>query len=412
MKNLTREQKIFIKITQAYVAAYPQIGFQFYFDEVEQPVIGNGSKVVKTRFVKADYLFKRIFREGNMGLGEGYSEGLIQTKDEDYKELLLVFVSATSLTILRQLSLLDIVAIVRARAAGYFGKVAQNTDINSHYSLSEWFDDEADSNKFFFYWLTDDYHLYSCGKWDDGVKTLNEAQLNKLQFYAQRLNISQASRGKTLLDLGCGWGGVLFFMAEHYGVRCKGLTLSTAQFQYISQEIVRRNLQDLVSVELKNVYEMSGKYDYIISIGMLEHINRYDDLYSKMTRSLNPEGQALLHSIYTERIYYRTDPWLLKYIFPYGASPHFSTNMRRYRKYFGYVDTVKMPPLSYPKTLDCWFADFCKNEDKIRILLHNSKVKDVDFAVRTFKHYLAVASASLTKSGFVANTLLKNPPTS
>jgi len=398
-----------MRIVRAYAAEYPGTRFKFSFDDIEQPVVGTGDRTINASFSKAGYLFKRIFREGNMGLGEGYAQGLIQVKDEDYKDLLLVFVYASSRKILRHLPLLDMLAIARARAAGYFSKNRTDVDINSHYSLSDWFDSDEDSNRFFFYWLTDEYRLYTCAKWDKETKTLNEAQLNKLQFYAQRLGINEDSRGKTMLDLGCGWGGAMFFMAERFGVRCKGLTLSTAQVDYISKEIVRRNLQDLVTVELKDAHDLSGKYDYIISIGLLEHISRYDDLYGKIARALKPGAAALLHSINTERIYYKTDRWLLKYIFPYGASPHFSTNMKRYRKHFRFVDANKLPYLSYPKTLDCWYEDFCKNESQIRDLLSHSKVEDVDFAVRTFKHYLAIASASLTKSGFVANTLLKDP---
>jgi cyclopropane-fatty-acyl-phospholipid synthase len=199
-------------------------------------------------------------------------------------------------------------------------------------------------------------------------------------------------------------------MAERFGVRAKGLTLSSAQHRYITQEIARRHLQDLVTVELRNVHEMEGAYDYIISIGMLEHISDYEDLYRKTSRALNPGGQALMHSIYSESWFYKADRWFLKYIFPYGSCPNFPSNMRYFSKYFHVVEPKKMPNLSYPKTLDAWFANFCRAEPQIRELLQRkSKVKDVDFAVRTFKHYLAIASVSLTFSGFVGNILLKEP---
>ena len=142
-------------------------------------------------------------------------------------------------------------------------------------------------------------------------------------------------------------------------------------------------MQDLVTVELRNVHDMEGKYDYIISIGMLEHITDFEDLYKKIAGALNPGGQALMHSIYSESWFYRADRWFLKYIFPYGACPNFSSNMRCFRKYFNVVEPKKMPYLSYPKTLDAWFANFCNAEPQIRELLQqNSKVKDVDFAIQ------------------------------
>ncbi len=411
MRGLTQEQKIFLKVTSAYVGEErPDMSFRFSFDGVPQPVIGSGSRVVDVSFHNTARLFQRMFLEGNMGLGEGYSEGLIEVIDEDYKEFLGICVYATSPRILRQLSIFDMIAAVRARAGGYFSKPREHATMDNHYSLSDWFDSEDDSNRFFHYWLDRDHRMYSCGKWDPETKTLQEAETNKLEFYAKRMGIDEHSRGKALLDLGCGWGGVLFFMAERFGVRSKGLTLSAAQHHYITKEIRRRNLQDLVTVELRNVHNMEGTYDYIVSIGMLEHITDFDDLYRKTARALNPGGQALMHSIYSESWFYKADRWFLKYIFPYGACPNFSSNMRCFRKYFNFVEPKKMPSLSYPKTLDAWFANFCKAEPQIRDLLKkSSKVKDVDFAVRIFKHYLAIASASLTLSGFVGHTLVKEP---
>jgi len=411
MKGLTREQTIFITVTRAYVGEErPDLSFRFTFDGVPQPAIGSGSRMVDLSFHNAARLFQRIFLEGSMGLGEGYSEGQIEVNDEDYKEFLCICVYATSLRIFRHLSIVDMIAAVRARAGGYFSKPREHATIDNHYSLSDWFESDDDSNRFFHYWLDRDHRMYSCGKWDPETKTLEESETNKLECYATRMDIDENSRGKALLDLGCGWGGVLFFMAERFGIRAKGLTLSSAQHRYITQEIARRRLQDLVTVELRNVHEMEGTYDYIMSIGMLEHITDFDDLYRKTARALNPGGQALMHSIYSESWFYKADRWFLKYIFPYGACPNFASNMRCFRKYFHVVEPKKMPYLSYPKTLDAWFANFCRAEPQIRELLQRkSKVKDVDFAVRTFKHYLAIASVSLTFSGFVGHTLVKEP---
>ncbi|MEK7760752.1 MAG: class I SAM-dependent methyltransferase [Nitrospirota bacterium] len=411
MRGLTQEQAIFLKVTRAYVKEErPDLSFRFSFDGPPQPAIGSGSRVVDVSFHNAERLFQQIFLEGSMGLGEGYSEGLIEVKDEDYKEFLCICVYATSPRILRKLSIFDMIAAVRARAGGYFSKPRENATIDNHYSLSDWFESDDDSNRFFHYWLDRDHRMYSCGKWDPETKTLEESETNKLELYAKRLGIDARNRGKTLLDLGCGWGGILFFMAEKFGIQAKGLTLSSAQHSYITKEIRRRNLQDLVTVELRNVHNMEGTYDYIISIGMLEHITDFDDLYRKTARSLNPGGQALMHSMYSESWFYKADRWFLKYIFPYGACPNFSSNMRCFKKYFNVVEPKKMPYLSYPKTLDAWFANFCKAELQIRELLQRrSKVKDVEFAIRTFKHYLAIASVSLTFSGFVGHTLVKEP---
>ena len=196
MKGLTREQKIFLKVARAYVEEErPNMSFRFAFDGVPQPVVGSGSRIVDVSFHNAARLFQRIFLEGSMGLGEGYSEGLIEVNDEDYKEFLCICVYATSLRILRHLSLFDMIAAVRARAGGYWTKPRQHATIDNHYSLSDWFERDDDSNRFFHYWLDRDHRMYSCGKWDPETKTLEESETNKLELYAKRLGIDERSRG-------------------------------------------------------------------------------------------------------------------------------------------------------------------------------------------------------------------------
>src|SRR5690348_2954855 len=133
--NLSREQKIFIKIAKAYSKTRPDLSFQFTFDALVQPLIGsNTARKIEVSFVDSDRLFKRIFSEGNVGLGEGYSEGLIHVKDEDYKEFLFICIYATSPKILFKLSPFDIIAVIRARMAGYFTKPRQGASIDNHYS--------------------------------------------------------------------------------------------------------------------------------------------------------------------------------------------------------------------------------------------------------------------------------------
>lgn len=125
----------------------------------------------------------------------------------------------------------------------------------------------------------------------------------------------------------------------------------------------------------------------------MEHITDYEDLYTKVSASLNKEGKALIHSIFhpskEERI---VDPFLSKYIFPGGGIPQLKKNLEIFGRHFGYVDVNELPQKSYPKTLECWFTAFCKNEKEIRKLLEEkSKVRDVDYAIRVYKHYFTSA---------------------
>lgn len=258
-------------------------------------------------------------------------------------------------------------------------------------------------------WLGSPYVQYSCGRWDENTKTLEEAQINKFKFYARRLGINENSKGKTLLDLGCGWGGLMFYLAEKYDLKCHGLTLSRAQAKYVEDEIKKRNLTGLVSVEIKNIHDLEGKYDYIISVGVMEHVSDFDDLYKKISLALNPDGATLIHSMFHREFFYKTDPFLLKYIFFKGGTPRIKENLKIFRKYFKYVSKNDLPLFSYPKTLECWYDRFCAREDEIRKLLREkSRCKDVDFAVRVFKHYLILAYCGMYERGLVSNILAKN----
>jgi len=198
-------------------------------------------------------------------------------------------------------------------------------------------------------------------------------------------------------------------MAEKYNLSCKGLTLSTAQKRYVESEIKRRNLVGQVTVELKNIHDLVGKYDYIISIGVLEHIDDYDDLYKKSSLALKKTGRLLFHSIFHTNIFYKGDSFLTKYIFPGGGTPNLKQNIRIFQKYFKYVNRNDLPKLSYPKTLDCWFDKFCENEKNIRNLLEkNGKCKDINYSIRVFKHYLVFCSCGLTVNGVISNILTHN----
>jgi len=202
----------------------------------------------------------------------------------------------------------------------------------------------------------------------------------------------------------------MFYIAEHFGVICTGLTLSTAQAEYISKESKARKMENLVHVELKNAHDMEGEFDYVASIGILEHISDYDDLFEKTAHVLKKDGLALFHAMFHTEMYYKTDPFLLKYIFPGGATPNRDKSIRTFKKYFKQVDQNELPYMSYPKTLQCWFKTFCKNETNIRkLLLEKGKCEDVDKAIKIFKHYLMLAYCGLSlQDSLVLNFLLKN----
>ena len=178
-----------------------------------------------------------------------------------------------------------------------------------HYNFfDDPFENGKDANGFYLSWLNKGHIQYTCGKWDEDTKTLEEAQLNKLEFYAKRLGIDENSAGKTLVDLGCGWGGCMFFMAEKFGIRCKGVTLSTAQAEYVRDEIKKRKLENLVSVEIDDIHNSSvsllkdtiGNKECISVIGPYLY-TRYENIFDVFSNISNID--RFINSILSKKIY-------------------------------------------------------------------------------------------------------------
>jgi cyclopropane-fatty-acyl-phospholipid synthase len=165
---------------------------------------------------------------------------------------------------------------------------------------------------------------YSCAYFTDWANTLEEAQRAKLEMICRKLRLRPGDR---LLDIGCGWGGLICHAAEHHGVSAHGVTLSEAQIGLARERIAARGLSDRVSVEIRDYAELGGSYDKIASIGMYEHIGIANiDAYFGKVRGLLAEGGLFLNHAISRRAKRRKRRFaaraeqraLQKYIFPGG----------------------------------------------------------------------------------------------
>jgi cyclopropane-fatty-acyl-phospholipid synthase len=181
----------------------------------------------------------------------------------------------------------------------------------------------------FYQLFLDPQMQYSCGYFTDWNNTLEQAQLDKLEMICRKLRLQA---GEKLLDIGCGWGGLLCYAAERYGVRAHGVTLSQTQFDFTQDKIRRLGLEKQVTVELRDFATLDGKYDKIASIGMYEHVGiaNYPAYFGKINSLLRDRGLLLNHGITrpakpTRRGFRRIRPeqrLILKYIFPGGELDH------------------------------------------------------------------------------------------
>lgn len=188
------------------------------------------------------------------------------------------------------------------------------------------------SNEFYRLWL-DERMVYSCAYFESPDEDIHQAQRNKLDHICKKLRLQP---GEKLLDIGCGWGALVCWAAEHYGVQAHGITLSQNQYDYAREEICRRGLEGKVTVELRDYRTLpgDGAYDKVVSVGMFEHVGlkNLPAYFNAAHRSLKPGGLFLNHGISTDKPGWNPDTssrFINRHVFPDGELDTVSNVMCR-----------------------------------------------------------------------------------
>jgi cyclopropane-fatty-acyl-phospholipid synthase len=171
--------------------------------------------------------------------------------------------------------------------------------------------------------------VYTCAYFRDWNESLDQAQQNKLELICRKL---QLKPGERLLDIGCGWGALICYAAEHYGVHAHGVTLSESQLELVNQKIEQRGLTGRVTAALCDYNDVTQTFDKVASVGMAEHvgIKNLPGYMHKVRSILAPGGLFLNHAITrpakaTAKAFHRNSAerrLLTKYIFPGGELDH------------------------------------------------------------------------------------------
>ena len=215
-------------------------------------------------------------------------------------------------------------------------------------------------------WLDHPSMMYTCAYWKEGTKTLEEAQRNKMDHVCRKVRLKA---GETFVDVGSGWGGLLFHAWDRYGALGTGINATTEQVQETQAEIERRGLAGKIRVLECDFREIPGQYDKLLSIGTLEHAGRdqLPEVVRAHAAALKPGGLGVIHFIGHVGVR-DTEFYIREYIFPGGCIPSLSSALDWMERSGLEILDVENLRRHYALTLDVWAARFDANWDAIHAL--------------------------------------------
>jgi cyclopropane-fatty-acyl-phospholipid synthase len=289
-----------------------------------------------------------------LALGEAFMDGGLVLEKGDIYDLLALVGRNFKYRVHRPPSLLRRV-IKRLNQAN--DRITARRNVHHHYDLS------VDLYRRF---LDEDLQ-YSCAYFARPDMTLDEAQAAKKHHIMGKLRIEP---GMTVLDIGCGWGGLGLTLAEAAGAKVTGVTLSTEQQALATQRARAKALTDHAEFRLQDFRDVQGPFDRIVSVGMFEHVGvpNYDAYFQAVARLLNDDGVAVIHSIGRKDIPAETNPWIAKYIFPGGYIPALSEVLPAVERAGLWVTDIEILRLHYAETLKAWRTRFLKRREEIKEL--------------------------------------------
>tara|TARA_B100001758_G_scaffold81186_1_gene68892 strand:- start:1309 stop:2514 length:1206 start_codon:yes stop_codon:yes gene_type:complete len=343
-------------------------------------IIGNGDKSINVKIINPDF-YLMLFSSGSNGIANAYIRGFWEC--DDLYELFRGFVKNIKLIDTFETGSLKF-GILKNRLVHFFSsnsKLGSKKNIQAHYDLG---------NDFFKLFL-DDTMTYSSAIFESRNSSLKEASINKLDLICKKLNLNETDH---VLEIGGGWGSFAIHAAQNYGCEVTTTTISEEQYQYMNQRFSKLNLNKKINLLNKDYRSLSGNYDKIVSIEMIEAVGDkfLGTFFSTCSKLLKSKGQMLLQSItmpddrYSQ--YLKNTDFIQTYIFPGSCIPSLAAIKNSLKKHtnFTIYDIEDIAP-HYSKTLLYWLQNFNKNESQIRKLGY-----DENFC-RLWKYYLSYCAA-------------------
>lgn len=296
--------------------------------------------------VDDERFYKRVLKDRELGLGESYMDGWWHAKSLDgLVERMLSADLRSKLRLHPKLAVKLAWSAIRNRQT--LEKARKNAA--HHYNIGNDLYER----------MLDKRMIYSCGYWKN-AKNLDEAQEAKLDLICRKLELKP---GMTLLDIGCGWGGFAEYAARKYKVKVTGITPASEQVKVA----IARTAGLPVEILQKDYREVTGSFDRIVSIGMLEHVGpkNYKNFFKHCHKMLKNDGIMLHHTIGSNQSIHATDPWMDKYIFPGGVLPSLPQIGKAVENNLIIEDVQNFGP-DYDKTVRAWYANFVKHYPELK----------------------------------------------
>ena len=321
--------------------------------------------------------YSRILTGGTMGAAEAYIDGDWST--EQLTDVTRVF--SANIPILEAMKHKQnwfIKAGVKlAHAARKNSVSGSRENIAAHYDLG---------NEFFSLFL-DPSLMYSSAVYPKGSDNLAEASQHKLKLICEDLELKPTDH---LVEIGTGWGGMAIYAAENYGCNVTTTTISKEQLDYARAEVERRGLQDKVTLLFEDYRNLSGQFDKLVSIEMIEAVGHeyFDTYFGRVSSLLKPDGKAVIQAITINEQRYedyrKSVDFIKRYIFPGGCLPSLNiisgaltrtTDMQ--------IIDLRDIAIDYAKTLKHWHEAFMAELDAVKSLGFDEKF------IRMWRFYLS-----------------------
>jgi cyclopropane-fatty-acyl-phospholipid synthase len=321
--------------------------------------------------------YSRVLAGANLGLGEAFMDHDFEMERGTVTDFLTLLVrnrldkkleAGLSLSMKAKLAWIQLVNRVKGRRSA----------ISSHY------DYEDDS---LFEAFLDPRMIYSCGYVKDPDGTVEEFQRAKLQRMCEKLRLQP---GERLIDFGCGYGGFLIYAAQNFGITGKGCTLGRRHYERATANVAAAGLSDRIEIVLAPYEEMTGTFDKVVSVEMMEHLRRseYTRFVDTIARLLTPDGMGLFQYIACVERSNDHDPFIQKYVLPDSSQPKLSEVVAQLEDHDMAVLDVDNLVTHYGYTLRAWTNDFLNNHERLDSSRYDDRFK------RMWQYYLECSAAA------------------